>query len=148
MRDLDVAHIVRSVIDREAFSARDVDVKISSSLHVLASEPHLRRAIANLLRNAQQYAGEHGKVEVAADERADGIHVLVRDQGPGIPEDELRQVFAPFYRVERARTRATGGTGLGLAIVQSSVEACGGTVSCRNRQPAGLEVELTLPRAS
>lgn len=147
-QDLEVASVVHNVIDRESLSAREVDVNIPPSLHVFASEPHLRRAIANLLRNAHQYGGELGKVEVAADERADGIHLLVRDQGPGIPESELRQVFAPFYRVERARSRATGGTGLGLAIVQSSVEACGGTVSCRNRQPSGLEVELTLPRVS
>jgi len=142
-----LAATIRSVIGRESLGEGDVIINIPETLRVQASEPHLRRAVANLLRNARQYAGEAGKVEIAAHEDSFGVHVLVRDQGPGIPEEELCQVFAPFYRVERARSRHTGGTGLGLAIVQSSVEACGGTVSCRNRRPTGLEVELVLPAA-
>jgi two-component system, OmpR family, sensor histidine kinase CpxA len=146
--DVDIATAIRSVIDREALSEDDVTMDVPASLHTHVSESHLRRALANLLRNAQQYAGEAGKVEIAAHQDASGVHILVRDQGPGIPEAELHQVFAPFYRVEYARSRDTGGTGLGLAIVQSSIEACGGTVSCRNRRPTGLEVEMTLPAVS
>lgn len=142
-----LAAAIRSVIAREGLAEGDVIVNVPETLCMQASEPHLRRALANLLRNARQYAGEAGKVEVFAHEDGTGVHVLIRDQGPGIPEEELTQVFAPFYRVEHARSRHTGGTGLGLAIVQSSVEACGGTVSCRNRRPTGLEVELVLPSA-
>jgi len=112
---------------------------------VLALESHLRRALANLLRNAYQHAGDSGSVGISAHQDERGVHVFVRDEGPGIPEAELQQVFAPFYRVEYARSRHTGGTGLGLAIVQSSIETCGGTVDCRNRLPTGLEVEMTLP---
>jgi two-component system sensor histidine kinase CpxA len=145
IQDVEVATTIRSVIDRESLSGDDVIVNVPSSLHVHVSESHLRRALANLLRNARQYAGEAGKVEIAAHQDHSGVHVLVRDEGPGIPEEELHQVFAPFYRVEYARSRHTGGTGLGLAIVQSSIEACGGTVSCRNRHPSGLEVEMILP---
>ena len=145
IQDVEVATTIRSVIDRESLSDDDLIVNVPSSLHVHVSESHLRRALANLLRNARQYAGEAGKVEIAAHQDHSGVHVLVRDEGPGIPEEELHQVFAPFYRVEYARSRHTGGTGLGLAIVQSSIEACGGTVSCRNRRPSGLEVEMILP---
>ncbi len=144
-QDVEVASTIRNLMDREALSDRDVIVNVPSSLHVHLSESHLRRALANLLRNAHQHAGESGTVEIAAHQDKSGVHVFVRDQGPGIPENELRQVFAPFYRVEYARSRHTGGTGLGLAIVQSSIEACGGTVSCRNRRPTGLEVEMILP---
>jgi two-component system, OmpR family, sensor histidine kinase CpxA len=68
----------------------------------------------------------------------------VADSGPGLPEAELEQVFTPFYRPDTARTRETGGAGLGLAIVRTCVEACGGTVVCRNRKPAGLEVAIRL----
>jgi len=57
----------------------------------------------------------------------------------------LDEVFAPFYRPEAARSRDSGGAGLGLAIVKSCVEACGGTVVCRNRKPSGLEVTISLP---
>jgi two-component system, OmpR family, sensor histidine kinase CpxA len=143
--DVGIADTIRKLIDREALSDKEVIVDVPSSLRVHVSESHLRRALANLLRNAHQHAGEAGTVEIAAHQDTGGVHVFVRDQGPGIPEGELRQVFAPFYRVEYARSRHTGGTGLGLAIVQSSIEACGGTVSCRNRRPTGLEVEMILP---
>jgi two-component system sensor histidine kinase CpxA len=144
-QDIGVAATIWNLIDREALSDKDVIVNVPSSLHVHVSESHLRRALANLLRNAHQHAGDAGTVEISAHQDNGGVHVFVRDQGPGIPEGELRQVFAPFYRVEYARSRHTGGTGLGLAIVQSSIEACGGTVSCRNRAPTGLEVEMILP---
>jgi len=144
-QDVGIGSTIRTLIDREALSDKEVIVNVPPSLHVRVSESHLRRALANLLRNAHQHAGDFGTVEIAAHQENDGVHVFVRDQGPGIPEGELRQVFAPFYRVEYARSRHTGGTGLGLAIVQSSIEACGGTVSCRNRRPTGLEVEMILP---
>jgi two-component system sensor histidine kinase CpxA len=144
-QDIGVAATIWNLIDREALSGKEVIVNVPSSLHVHVSESHLRRALANLLRNAHQHAGGAGTVEISAHQDNGGVHVFVRDQGPGIPEGELRQVFAPFYRVEYARSRHTGGTGLGLAIVQSSIEACGGTVSCRNRFPRGLEVEMILP---
>lgn len=144
-QDVGIDSTIRTLIDRESLSEKDVIVNVPSSLHVHVSESHLRRALANLLRNARQHASDSGTVEIAAHQDDDGVHVFVRDQGPGIPESEIRQVFAPFYRVEYARSRHTGGTGLGLAIVQSSIEACGGTVSCRNRRPTGLEVEMILP---
>lgn len=144
-QDIEVASTIRSVIDHEVLLDTEVVINVPSSLHVHVSESHLRRALANLVRNAHQHAGESGKVEISAHQDQRGVHVLVCDQGPGIPEEELQQVFAPFYRVEYSRSRYTGGTGLGLAIVQSSIEACGGTVSCRNRRPAGLEVEMILP---
>jgi two-component system sensor histidine kinase CpxA len=71
----------------------------------------------------------------------------VTDSGPGVPEAELARIFDPFYRVDTSRDRATGGTGLGLAIVKTCVEACGGAVSGRNRQPSGLEVTIRLSEA-
>jgi signal transduction histidine kinase len=64
-----------------------------------------------------------------------------------VPEHSLDKIFAPFYRIDDARNRKTGGVGLGLAIVRTYIEACGGTVECRNRRPSGLEVLIQL-RAS
>jgi two-component system sensor histidine kinase CpxA len=139
-----LAPLVDEVIDREGLADKGILTNVPPDLSVQASSAHLRRAIANLLRNAQQYAGESGHVEVAATVKDGSAHIFVTDHGPGIPEEELEQVFAPFYRVEYARSRRTGGTGLGLAIVKSSIEACGGTVSCRNLHPSGLQVEMIL----
>jgi len=68
----------------------------------------------------------------------------VADCGPGIPEEALSQIFDPFFRLDSSRSRDTGGFGLGLAIVKTCIEACGGSVVARNRQPSGLQVEITL----
>jgi signal transduction histidine kinase len=68
----------------------------------------------------------------------------VIDQGPGVPADALERIFAPFYRLDPSRTRKSGGAGLGLAIARSAIEACGGTIAGRNREPRGFEVRITL----
>ena len=62
---------------------------------------------------------------------------MIEDEGPGIPDAELRRVFEPFYRLEQSRSRETGGTGLGLAIAQSIAEAHGGLVTLANRPEGG-----------
>ena len=67
------------------------------------------------------------------------------DSGPGVPPESLPKLFDPFYRVDNSRARQTGGAGLGLTIVQTCVEACGGRVIARNREPSGLEVTISLP---
>jgi two-component system sensor histidine kinase CpxA len=69
----------------------------------------------------------------------------VRDEGPGVPEEALSDIFRPFYRVDDARDRETGGTGLGLAITERAVRLHGGTVNASNLPGGGLLVEITLP---
>jgi len=104
----------------------------------------LERSISNLIRNAIRYAGEAGPITVRASLEGKRAVVAVSDCGPGLPEDQLERIFAPFYRPEEARTRETGGSGLGLAIVKSCVEACRGDIECRNVKPHGLEVRIRL----
>ena len=70
----------------------------------------------------------------------------VLDEGPGIPEVSLEQVFEPFFRLESSRNSATGGTGLGLGIARDIAQAHGGSLTLRNREPRGLEAVLRLPR--
>jgi two-component system sensor histidine kinase CpxA len=76
------------------------------------------------------------------------VLITVADCGPGVPEAELAQIFDPFYRLDSSRDASTGGVGLGLAIVKTCIESCRGTVTCRNRQPSGLEVALRLQSAN
>jgi len=136
--------LAEKIISREAPGPNQAQVQIDSSLQVLAEPELLSRALANLVRNAVRYAGEAGPIIVSAD-RADGrVAIRVADQGPGVPEEMLGQIFDPFFRIEASRSRDTGGIGLGLAIVKTCVEACQGTVTARNRQPSGLEVEIIL----
>ena len=70
----------------------------------------------------------------------------IDDTGPGIPEAEFEKVFAPFYRLERSRSRDTGGVGLGLATARTVVRGHGGDIALANRPEGGLRVTVTLPR--
>jgi len=95
----------------------------------------MRRAIGNLIENAIKY-GDKASVTLRQDE--DGITILVEDDGPGIPEEQLEQVFTPFYRLEQSRSRETGGIGLGLALARTLIHAQGGDLYLENRASGGL----------
>jgi two-component system sensor histidine kinase CpxA len=145
---VNVADTVRQVLQREAGAAARIETHIDAQLEVMAHPDYLFRSLANILRNAIRYAGDAGPIVVSASEKGGVVSISITDNGPGIPAAELEEVFKPFYRPEFARQRETGGVGLGLAIVKSCVEACGGTVQCRNRSPKGLEAEIRLPATS
>ena len=97
------------------------------------------------MRNAVRYAASDGPITILAAPFGDAqVKLTISDHGPGVPPGAIDRLFDPFFRPEAARTRETGGTGLGLAIVKSCVEACGGQVAVRNREPRGLELTFTL----
>jgi len=75
------------------------------------------------------------------------VVLAVADNGPGIPEEDLKRIFERFYRVDKARSRAAGGTGLGLAIVSDTVKRHGGTVEAANRPAGGAEFTVRWPVA-
>jgi two-component system sensor histidine kinase CpxA len=147
MTAVNVAAVAQRVATRESLTGAAIEVNVPAELTVTANEAYLQRSISNVLRNAVRYAAQAGPIAVTAARTGKDVAISITDAGPGLPESELEEVFAPFYRPESARTRETGGVGLGLAIVKSCIEACGGTVGCRNRKPAGLEVWMRLPAA-
>jgi signal transduction histidine kinase len=103
----------------------------------------LKRCLTNLIANAVKF-GVRAKILLE-----DGVALIirVRDDGPGIPPEELERVFEPFYRVESSRNRDTGGTGLGLSIARDVAQAHGGSLVARNLVAGGLEALLVLPRS-
>ena len=102
----------------------------------------LKRAFTNLVDNAVKY-GRAPELELRC--RGDAVEVAVRDSGPGIPATAFEEVFAPFYRLERSRNRATGGVGLGLTSARSVIQGHGGSITLHNRESGGLELRVTLP---
>jgi two-component system sensor histidine kinase CpxA len=109
----------------------------------------LSSAIENVVRNAVRHTAPNTQVEVSL--KSEGTSLLqsalisVRDHGAGVPEQALKDIFRPFYRVEDARDRKTGGTGLGLAIATRAIELHGGTITAQNAEEGGLLVEIRLP---
>jgi len=145
--EVNVAATVARVLEREASSETTIKVSVDEKLNLLADPEYLFRALSNVVRNAIRYAGHAGPIRVSARAAEGMIRITVADSGPGVPEHALEEIFAPFYRLDPARSQETGGVGLGLAIVRACVEACRGAVDCRNLQPSGLEVEIRLPEA-
>lgn len=104
----------------------------------------LREMIANLIDNALRYTPEGGLVTVAVTQRAEGVYVVVRDNGPGIPEAQRQKVFLRFFRLD---TSDTLGSGLGLSIVREIVLAHGGEIVLGDAAGGGLLVSVRLPAA-
>jgi len=146
LRPVNIQTIAQQAVQRETQPGAVVQVEIKSGLEVMADPDLLQRAIANLLRNAIRYAGSCGPITLSATAEPEDIVIKVADCGPGVSEQFLPRLFDPFFRVDDARTREAGGVGLGLTIVRTCIEACGGTVSCGNRKPCGLEVVIRFNR--
>jgi two-component system sensor histidine kinase CpxA len=146
LRPVNVREVVEKVVRREAPDNAQVQLEVPADVVVKADPELLTRALSNLLRNAVRYAGEAGPITVRAQREQDKVTITVADCGPGVPATDLPRLFDPFYRADASRDRSTGGVGLGLAIVKTCVESCGGSVACRNLEPAGLEVTMRLSR--
>lgn len=143
LKPTELRTVVEAAIGREA-AEREIRIEIPAGLTALADPEMLLRALSNLVRNALRYAGSAGLISVSAKLEGQQVFLVVSDSGPGVPEPELQRIFDPFYRVDTSRDSTTGGVGLGLAIVKTCVESCRGSISCRNRQPSGLEVTIRL----
>ncbi|WP_303817755.1 envelope stress sensor histidine kinase CpxA [Actinobacillus minor] len=111
----------------------------------------LASAMENIIRNAQKYAHSQINVVISLENENENenenerLVISVDDDGPGVPESELEQIFRPFYRIDEARARHTGGTGLGLAIVANAAKQHRGTVKAMKSPMGGLRVELSIP---
>ena len=138
MTDIDLELLAAEVADRFRHLGAGTVTVSGAGNTVPGRRSQLERALGNLVDNASKWA--QGTVEIVLQ----GYTVGVRDDGPGIPEDDLGHIFRRFYRSEEAR--ATPGSGLGLAIVEHLVRAHGGTVFARNLPGGGAEVGFSLPQ--
>ncbi|HLH83981.1 MAG TPA: ATP-binding protein [Trebonia sp.] len=149
-RPVEVDAVVAEALDRCRMKANARGITLASAgvrgLTVLGEEDLLVTAVRNLLENAVVYSPERTRVVVSVKKPGDGgVEISVTDQGIGIPERDLERIFERFYRVDPARSRATGGTGLGLAIVKHVTAAHGGRVTVRSVEGAGSTFTLWLP---
>ncbi|MDV3349125.1 HAMP domain-containing sensor histidine kinase [Leptothoe sp. LEGE 181152] len=105
----------------------------------------LRRALTNLLDNAFKYTKDDGMVQLRLQVQANHVLIQVEDDGVGIPEADLLQIFERFYRVDAARSRHTGGFGLGLSIAQQVVRAHNGQITATSTVGKGSNFQVQLP---
>jgi two-component system sensor histidine kinase SenX3 len=147
---VELTAVVAEALDRCRMkaSARGIELVVScdDGLNVLGDEDLLVTELRNLLENAVAYSPEKTRVVVSATrDGVDAAQITVADQGIGIPERDLVRIFERFYRVDPARSRATGGTGRGLAIVKHVMAAHSGKVTVWSKEGAGSTFTLRLP---
>jgi len=146
---VDLGELVEGAATRFRARAPDRQLALAVALDVPASltadRSLLRRAIDNLLDNAQKYSDPDAPVTLRAHLEGGAAVIEVEDRGAGIPEEDLPHLFRPFFRGDRSRTRATGGMGLGLLLARRIVEAHGGRLEIASRVGEGTTARIALP---
>ncbi|RDU25214.1 sensor histidine kinase [Anaerosacchariphilus polymeriproducens] len=127
--------------DKKQVSLIQVDGKGS----ITGSDILIYRAVYNLVENAIKYNHPNGRVTVAVKKRRTGASITVFDTGCGIPVEHQEEVFAPFFRVDKSRSRTMGGAGLGLALVCDIAQLHGGSVRIVESSSEGTIIELLIP---
>jgi signal transduction histidine kinase len=124
---------------------RIVHQRGDAPVFVLAHPPLLGQLLGNLLDNSVKYGGSHAPIVVETGAEGDSALLAVRDEGPGIPPDDLPHILEPFYRSARARRQVGQGVGLGLAVVDRIARALGGRVRVQSEPGRGARFEVRLP---
>lgn len=139
---LDIGALVHSMV--EDAEERGESITVSGNANPIKLQPlAIRRCLGNLIGNALRY-GENASIEI--EETDSAVVITIQDSGPGIPEDQLESVFAPFYRLDTSRNRNHGGVGLGLSIARDMAKKQGGDITLKNAQSGGLVATLVLPK--
>ena len=148
--DIDLAAVLVEVVSTNQYAAKRQGLGLSltgsSELLVRGDRSQLVSVFSNLVDNAIKYSEIGGVVNVNSTVKDDEIVLSVTDHGIGIAERDQKRIFERFYRVDKARSRATGGTGLGLSIVRHIVLEHGGAIDVRSEEGVGSTFTVRLPR--
>jgi signal transduction histidine kinase len=153
---LEVQHVpfgIRTLLEQAArecaLGDRPVRLKVAvqpGDLETIGDPERLHQVVANLLDNAVRHSPPEGRIWLSAHAATAGrTTIVVADEGPGIPGEEVERVFERFHRVDAARATADGGTGLGLAIARWIVDAHGGVIRAEPREPRGCRMVVEIP---
>jgi two-component system sensor histidine kinase SenX3 len=149
---VDLSAVVAEAVDRVRMKASARGIELAAvceeRVAILGDEDLLVTALRNLLENAIAYSPDRTRVMISASRDGRMAQISVADQGIGIPERDRERIFERFYRVDPARSRATGGTGLGLAIVKHVMAAHRGKVTVWSQEGVGSTFTLQMPIVS
>ncbi len=146
--DTDLAELIEEVRDDSQRKGHDVRLELHGDLTLPLRRNAFKRCLTNIVDNGGKYAA-HVWVTAIRDADADGnggsIDIFVDDDGEGIPEEQMEEVFRPFYRLDAARNLDKGGTGLGLAIARDIARGHGGDITLARSPMGGLRAIIHLP---
>lgn len=148
--DVELNELLNEVIADARFEQADAVIRFASiaPVTIQGNASELASAVENVLRNAILHSGPAAEIDVKLGKTPSEISITIADRGPGVPEDDLKRLFEPFYRVDPSRDHNQSGYGLGLAIAARIIERHGGIVEASNRSGGGLSVSFRLPARS
>lgn len=146
---VDLGAVCREVVEalQPWLDERQLAVRLETEgpVWAWADLQRVRQVVQNLVHNAVRFSPPAGTVRLLLASRGEWVELVVEDEGPGIPVEDLERVFEPFYRADPSRSRHSGGSGLGLAVVKHLVLAHGGTVRAERRPQGGSRFVVRLP---
>ncbi len=147
-----VAALFQRVNDRHERELLEKQINVETSIEadaceVWADPARLEQALQNLVANALRYTPEGGQITLVSRRAGEWVRLIVRDSGPGVPDEHLPRIFDRFYKTDASRTdpHSKSGSGLGLSIVKAIVELHGGSVAAANLDGGGAEFAISLP---
>ena len=146
---VDFGRYFHRVIDRfEMSKSRNVTFKRlipADPIGVEIDEDKITQVLDNIISNALKYSPEGGQITFKLQVIGQFVEISIRDEGMGIPKENVAKIFERFYRVDKARSRKMGGTGLGLAIAKEMIEAHKGHIWASSEEGKGTTIFFTLP---
>ncbi len=124
------------------FKENNIDLEILNDENSSVNESIFVRCITNILNNAIANAS---KIKIKAENTSSFIKINIHDDGPGISDEEKKNVFKPFYRIDKSRNQNIGNSGLGLAITKSLLNSINGKITLKDSYLGGLEVVIEIP---
>jgi signal transduction histidine kinase len=146
---LNIKQVIESIVTtfEPEIHRRNLSITVCSNIEeIYGDEDKLSQAIVNIISNSVKYSKEYGNICIETHERDRDLVIKIKDEGIGIPSEDLPYIFERFYRVDRSRNKATGGSGIGLTITKEIIEAHGGTISVNSSLGEGTETVIVLPK--
>ncbi len=142
--------LIREVINKLSLTAKNRGQTLVNSIDaslpkIFADRDKIEQVMTNIVANALKYTQTGGEITVSAEYIKGMLYVGIKDNGMGIPKDDLPRIFERFYRVDKARSRELGGTGLGLAIAKEIVKEHNGDITIQSELGVGTTVTIALP---
>lgn len=149
IKNVDMSKLIKEVSEGFRVSLKNAKIGLKEAVEenvmIEGDRDKLKQVVINLLSNALKFSNQDGKIEVSLKQDKDKVVLVIKDNGIGIPEEDLPNIFERFYRSDKSRNRNTGGAGIGLAIVKSIVNAHEGTIKVTSKKGEGTEFRIELP---
>ena len=127
---------------KENFSQADLSIANNDEIILKCRPSALKRSFENIIQNSLTYGK---KIVISTQKSSNRAIIIFEDDGPGIPEEQYRNVFKPFFRLDKSRSLNKSGVGLGLAIVEDIINSHGGNIQLGKSKLNGLQVKISLP---